>query len=77
MGPRIDWEDGEGGDMAGLKELWFEIYASEHEETRKGKKPVGLRKEDLEAHCKAVWHLKERLAAFYVNRLSKHIRLLP
>lgn len=77
MGPQIEWEDVEGGDKIGKRELWFEIYASEHEETRKGKRPEGLRKEDLEAHATAVWQLKERLAAFYINRLSKHVRLLP
>jgi hypothetical protein len=74
IGPRMEFKS---ESATGSPELWFEIYMSEHESARKGEPPKALRKEDLQQHASAVWELKERLAAFYINTLPKYVSPFP
>jgi hypothetical protein len=67
MGPHMEFD-------SDARELWFEIYMSDHEQARKDQSVAGLRKEDLQAHIMAVWLLKDRLAAFYIETVPTYVK---
>lgn len=74
MEPHIDWEsEADGG--VGRTDLWFAITASDHERARYGGPDGSITVADLQNHIRDVWSLKERVAAFYVDRLPSHTRL--
>jgi hypothetical protein len=77
MGPRVEWEEEDGGEKVGKRDLWFEISMSDHELSRKEQAPLALDLEALRQHIQDVWDLKEQLAAFSINTLPKYAPRLP
>lgn len=75
MGPQLEWKEING--QPHDTKVWFELMASEHEKARGSKSFAPLDRAALEAHISNVWKLKERIAAFYVNRLPAHAPRLP